>query len=202
MSILSTLNKLTGKQDKNVLAALNSLTGKTADDIEEAMGNLGSGGGDEGSGTKLIPIRFVWDEELNKSGIEFTQEQINKILKKGIQSTFFWKWDGDETAGESWWGDQTEIEPGVFQGEAPVGAIVELVYTSQSDFDSDLKHIDIDVGGGLADPLIGRTPSIFDIVPVYTQEEDGLLSHSFVVPERSSVTFPVGAVVSTPVIHY
>ena len=44
MSILSTLNKLTGKKDKTILAALNSLTGKTADDIEEAVGNLSAGG--------------------------------------------------------------------------------------------------------------------------------------------------------------
>ena len=196
MSILSTLNKLTGKSDKNVLAALNSLTGKTADDIEEAIGNLsvGEGGSSgEGSGTKLIPIRFVWEETISSSGTELTQDQINKILKRGIQSTFFWKWDGDEIASESWWGQQTEVEPGVFQGEAPVGAIVELVYTPQSDFDSDLRNIYIKVNHGLAEPFIGQTPSIFDLVPVFTREVDSLLLHSFVVPDKSSVTFQIGA---------
>lgn len=65
MSILSTLNKLTGKQDKNILAALNSLTGKTADDIEEAMGNLSAGGGSDYSDIKPLNITtFINNERV------------------------------------------------------------------------------------------------------------------------------------------
>ena len=79
MSILSTLNKLTGKKDKNVLAALNSLTHKTADDIEEAMGNLGSGGGgsSEFGRTVLINANNMYLDSCPADDLSDVQDEGN-----------------------------------------------------------------------------------------------------------------------------
>lgn len=187
MSILSTLNKLTGKNDKNVLAALNSLTGKTADDIEEAMGNLGSGG----NGKRMVQIYLIWNEELNKTDIEFTQNQIDTILGRNIRSIWF-----NEEGGDCMW-QAEKVEPGVFRAEAPVGVNVALIYSDQSSFDSDLKNIDINVGESFAKPFIGPSHSMFDTVPISTDpgspEEFIPSENVFIVPDRQQVILHIGA---------
>ena len=83
MSILSTLNKLTGKKDKTILAALNSLTGKTADDIEEAVGNLSAGGG---SDSKVNVHIFTGDPQDAISYEEISE--IKALYTVDDQSTF------------------------------------------------------------------------------------------------------------------
>ena len=86
MSILSTLNKLTGKSDKSVLAALNSLTGKTADDIEEAVGNLSAGStvGPEYTNPKELALQVYFNNkaslaDFSAAGYDFRSPEVSNV---------------------------------------------------------------------------------------------------------------------------
>lgn len=119
MSILSTLNKLTGKSDKSVLAALNSLTGKTADNIEEAVGNLSTGSGS--APTTLIS--FVHDPELDDIEEELTEDQISSLM-----SGICLYWGEDKTLNDLPCISIGGIEPSGAPLELPVGINVFCIY--------------------------------------------------------------------------